>query len=421
MSPRSLPPCPSLEHLQKQAKALLKAVNEGDRDAASKFRRSRPALAKASDTEIATARLSLRDAQAAIAREYGFDRWPDLKKRVTELSQSELVEVETMESAIYTPESYTERIRQELGNCLIETNLSQGEKSEGKVRDRYDLGDRIVLITTDRQSAFDRVLAAIPFKGQVLNMTSAWWFEQTRHIVPNQVSSIPDPNVTIAKKCTVFPIEFVVRGYITGTTNTSLWTVYQSGQRRYCGIDLPDGLVKNQKLPTNYLTPTTKAEDHDRPISPDEIVSENWMTADDWEQCSRIAQELFAFGQAEAAERGLILVDTKYEMGRDETGEILLIDEIHTPDSSRYWTADSYQQRMREGREPDNVDKEFLRLWFTENCNPYEDEVLPPAPDDLVIELSRRYIYLYETITGRSFEFPEADQPIEARLESNLE
>ena len=154
-----------------------------------------------------------------------------------------------MENAIYTPEGYADRIRQQLGNCLIETNISQGEKFIGKVRDRYDIGDRMVLITTDRQSAFDRVLAAIPFKGQVLNMTSAWWFEQTRHIVPNQVLSIPDPNVTIAKKCTVFPIEFVVRGYITGTTNTSLWTVYQSGQRRYCGHDLPDGLMKNQKLP----------------------------------------------------------------------------------------------------------------------------------------------------------------------------
>ena len=326
-----------------------------------------------------------------------------------------------MENAIYTPEGYTDRIRQELGNCLIETNLSQGEKFIGKARDRYDLGDRMVLIATDRQSAFDRVLAAIPFKGQALNLTSAWWFEQTRHIVPNQVLSIPDPNVTIAKKCTAFPIEFVVRGYITGSTNTSLWMVYQSGQRDYSGNDLPDGLMKNQKLPTNYLTPTTKEEDHDRPISPDEIVSENWMTADDWEQCSRIAQELFAFGQAKAAERGLILVDTKYEMGRDETGEILLIDEIHTSDSSRYWIADSYQQRMLEGQEPDNVDREFLRLWFRENCNPYEDEVLPPAPDDLVIELSRRHIYLYEKITGRSFEFPEADQPIETRLESNLD
>ena len=420
MRPRSLPLRPSLEHLQKQAKALLKAVNAGDRDAALQFRTSRPALAKASDTEIATAKLSLRDAQAAIAREYGFEKWSDLKKRVTELSQSDLVEVETMENAIYTPESYTDRIRQGLGNCLVETNISRGEKIVNKVRDRHDLGDRVVLITTDRQSAFDRVLAAVPFKGQALNLTSAWWFEQTRHIVPNQVLSIPDPNVTIAEKCTVFPIEFVVRGYISGTTSTSLWTIYNSGRRQYCGIDLPDGLVKNQKLPRNILTPTTKG-DHDRPISPDEIVSENWMTADEWEQCSRIAQELFGFGQAKAAEHGLILVDTKYEMGRDKNGEILLVDEIHTPDSSRYWVADTYQQCMREGQEPDNVDKEFLRLWFMENCNPYEDEVLPAAPDDLVVELSRRYIYLYEKITGRSFEFPGADQPIETRLASNLQ
>ena len=420
MRPRSLPLRPSLEHLQKQAKALLKAVNAGDRDAAAQFRTSRPALAKASDAEIATAKLSLRDAQAAIAREYGFETWSDLKKRVTELSRSDRVEVKKTEDAIYTSESYADRIRKELGNCLIETTISQGAKSIGKVRDRYDLGDRLALITTDRQSAFDRVLAAVPFKGQALNLTSAWWFDQTRHIVPNQVLSIPDPNVTIAEKCTVFPIEFVVRGYITGTTSTALWTVYQSGRRQYCGIDLPDGLVKNQKLATNILTPTTKGV-HDRPISPDEIVSENWMTADEWEQCSRIALELFAFGQAKAAEHGLILVDTKYEMGRDKNGEILLVDEIHTPDSSRFWVADTYQQRMREGQEPDNVDKEFLRLWFTENCDPYEDEVLPAAPDDLVVELSRRYIYLYEKITGRSFEFPEADQPIESRLASNLQ
>ncbi len=420
MRPRSLPLRPSLEHLQKQAKALLRAVSAGDRDAAAQFRTSRPALGTASDAEIATAKLSLRDAQAAIAREYGFETWSDLKKRVTELSQSDLVEVETMENAICTSASYADRIRRELCNCLIETTISQGAKSTGKVRDRYDLGDRLALITTDRQSAFDRVLAAVPFKGQALNLTSAWWFDQTRHIVPNQVLSIPDPNVTIAEKCTVFPIEFVVRGYITGTTSTALWTVYQSGRRQYCGIDLPDGLVKNQKLATNILTPTTKGV-HDRPISPDEIVSENWMTADEWDQCSRIALELFAFGQAKAAEHGLILVDTKYEMGRDKNGEILLVDEIHTPDSSRFWVADTYQQRMREGQEPDNVDKEFLRLWFTENCDPYEDEVLPAAPDDLVVELSRRYIYLYEKITGRSFEFPEADQPIESRLASNLQ
>lgn len=326
-----------------------------------------------------------------------------------------------MANSIDTPAEYTDRIKNELKNCLVETGLTRGEKYEGKVRDRYDLGDKMVLITTDRQSAFDRVLAAIPFKGQVLNTTSAWWFEQTKHIVPNHVLSIPDPNVTLAKKCDVFPIEFVVRGYITGTTSTSLWTVYKDGQRHYCGNDLPEGLVKNQKLAMNLLTPTTKEVEHDRPISPAEIVSENWMSVEDWEHCSRIAQQLFDFGQKKAAEHGLILVDTKYEMGKDEDGNICLIDEIHTPDSSRYWIAGSYEERMKAGNEPENVDKEFLRLWFKDNCDPYNDETLPAAPDDLVIELSRRYIYLFEKITGRSFEFPEAGKPISDRLLSNLE
>ncbi|MDG2308565.1 MAG: phosphoribosylaminoimidazolesuccinocarboxamide synthase [Candidatus Binatia bacterium] len=326
-----------------------------------------------------------------------------------------------MANSINTPAGYTDRIRSELKNCLVETSLSSGEKYEGKVRDRYDLGDKMALITTDRQSAFDRVLAAIPFKGQVLNTTSAWWFEQTEHIVPNQVISIPDPNVTIAKKCDVFPIEFVVRGYITGTTSTSLWTVYDSGQRHYCGNDLPEDLVKNQKLALNLLTPTTKEEDHDRPISPADIISEEWMSIEDWEKCARIAHQLFSFGQEKAAQHGLILVDTKYEMGRDPDGNVCLIDEIHTPDSSRYWIADSYESRMKNGEEPENVDKEFLRLWFKDNCDPYKDETLPAAPEELVVELSRRYIYLYERITGRTFEFPEAGKSIQKRMSANLE
>tara|TARA_Y100001936_G_scaffold253252_1_gene316803 strand:+ start:2905 stop:3888 length:984 start_codon:yes stop_codon:yes gene_type:complete len=324
-----------------------------------------------------------------------------------------------LQSAIQIPTDYTERIRRQLNNCLIETNLPHANKSQEKVRDRYDLGDRLALITTDRQSAFDRVLASVPFKGQVLNLTSAWWFEQTRHIVPNHIVSIPDPNVTVAKKCEVFPIEFVMRGYITGTTSTSLWTVYQSGSRNYCGNELPEGLVKNQKLPENIITPTTKGKE-DRPISPGAIVSEHWMTEDDWEQCSRIAKEIFAFGQAKAAENGLILADTKYEMGKDENGEITLIDEIHTPDSSRYWIVDSYEERTQSGQEPENVDKEFLRIWFSENSDPYNDEVLPAAPDDLVIELSQRYIFLYEKITGNKFEFPNADQSVVERLATNL-
>lgn len=310
----------------------------------------------------------------------------------------------------------TDKIRAALPFCLTETNLSVGTKYQGKVRDTYDLGDKLILITTDRQSAFDRVLASVPFKGQVLNLTSAWWFEKTEHIIPNHVLAIPDPNVTIAKKCQVFPIEFVVRGYITGTTSTSLWTQYHNGVRDYCGNQLPEGLVKNQRLETPLLTPTTKEAHHDRPISPEEIIAEGWMSADDWEFASHAALKLFAFGVETAAKHGLILVDTKYEMGKDLDGNIVLIDEIHTPDSSRYWLADSYQERFAMRQEPQNIDKEFLRLWFINQCDPYNDAVLPKAPDELIITLAERYIQLYEMITGHSFTFPDKWMPAEQRI-----
>ena len=323
-------------------------------------------------------------------------------------------------NAIKSTEHYKARIKSEINNTLTETNLQAGDKRTGKVRDQYDLGDKIALITTDRQSAFDRVLASIPFKGQVLNLTSAWWFEQTKHIIDNQVIDIPDPNVTLAKKCKVFPIEFVVRGYITGSTSTSLWTVYNNGSRDYCGNALEEGLVKNQKLEANMLTPTTKEVDHDRPISPEDIVKEGWMNQEDWDYCSGKALELFSFGQEKAAANGMILVDTKYEMGRDSDGNIVLIDEIHTPDSSRYWIADTYDERMNAGEEPQNIDKEFLRLWFMDNCDPYNDEVLPEAPNELVTELSSRYIYLYETITGGLFPFPDSGKTIGDRIAENL-
>ena len=315
---------------------------------------------------------------------------------------------------------YKDRISAELDNTLTETDLNSISKKKGKVRDQYDLGKSLALITTDRQSAFDRVLAAIPFKGQVLNLASAWWFEETKHIIKNHVIDVTDPNVIIAKKCKVFPIEFVVRGYITGSTSTSLWTVYNNGDRKYCGNTLPEGLKKNQKLEENMLTPTTKEEDHDRPISPSDIVSENWMTQEDWDYCSKKALQLFEFGQKKAAEHGMILVDTKYEMGKDEDGNILLIDEIHTPDSSRYWIAGSYEDRIAQGKEPQNIDKEFLRLWFVDNCDPYNDKELPPAPDELVIELSSRYIYLYETITGSVFPFPDKGKEVTERIKENL-
>ena len=323
-------------------------------------------------------------------------------------------------NAIESTEQYKERIKADLNNTLTETSLPSGSKRTGKVRDQYDLGNKVALITTDRQSAFDRVLASVPFKGQVLNLTSAWWFEQTKDIIPNHVIDIPDPNVTLAKKCVVFPIEFVVRGYITGSTSTALWTVYNNGDREYCGNTLPEGLVKNQKLEANMLTPTTKEEHHDRPIAPDEIVSEGWMTKKDWDYCSYKAQELFSFGQKKAAENGMILVDTKYEMGRDADGTIRLIDEIHTPDSSRYWIAETYDERMAVGENPQNIDKEFLRLWFVDNCDPYNDETLPDAPEELVAELSGRYIYLYETIAGVAFPFPSVGKPVLERINENL-
>ena len=304
-------------------------------------------------------------------------------------------------------------------HCLTATDLPLQAKYPGKVRDTYDLGDgRLLLVTTDRQSGFDRLLGAIPYKGQVLNRTSLYWFEQTRGIVGNHVISSPHANALIARKCTVMPIEFVVRGYLTGSTDTSIWTQYQKGVRTYCGHALPEGMKKNEPLPKNLVTPTTKEKEHDRPITGEEIVAEGWMTAQQWEFAAAKTLELFAFGQKVAAERGLILADTKYEFGVSSDGEVLLIDEIHTPDSSRYWLADSYAERLAAGQEPNMIDKEFFRLWFRERCDPYKDAVLPIPPDDLIVELAARYIQLFEKITGTTFE-PDL-RPLETTVLASL-
>jgi len=319
-----------------------------------------------------------------------------------------------------TTKDYSAQIRQGLRLRLDETQLPSGKKYQGKVRDTYDLGDQLLLITTDRLSAFDRHLASVPFKGQALNLISAWWFEKTKHLVPNHVLAIPDPQVTLAKKCKVFPIEFVVRGYITGTTSTSLWTQYNKGVRNYCGLSLPEGLRKNQKLEQPLLTPTTK-EAQDRPISPREIIEEGWMSAADWEQAAALALRLFHYGVEVAAQQGLILVDTKYEMGKDAQGNIVLVDEIHTPDSSRYWLAPSYAERFAQQQEPENIDKEFLRLWFTKNCDPYQDKVLPQAPEELLVTLSARYIQLFEMITATPFVFPDMQNTAHDRILANLQ
>lgn len=315
---------------------------------------------------------------------------------------------------------YNSKIEAALDHCLNQTNLPWASKSEGKVRDAYDLGEEVLLVTTDRLTAFDRHLALIPYKGQVLNLISAWWFEQTASVVPNHLIAVPDPNAVIAKKCKVFPIEFVVRGYITGTTSTSLWTQYQNGSRNYCGIAFPDGLTKNEQLAVPVITPTTKEKIHDRPITPAEIVSEGWMSEEDWLEASALAIKLYKKGVEIAEKHKLILVDTKYEFGRDKEGNILVVDEIHTPDSSRYWLANSYQERFSAGLEPENIDKEFLRLWFAKHCDPYNDEVLPQAPKELIIELSSRYIQLYEMITGKDFQFNDSKETTEARIKQNM-
>ena len=255
----------------------------------------------------------------------------------------------------------------------------------GKVRDNYDLPDgRRVLITTDRLSAFDRILCAVPFKGEVLTQTARYWFEATSDICPNHVLAYPDPNVVIARRLDILPVEIVVRGFLAGTTGTSILPMYKAGQREMYGIRLPDGLRDNQMLPTPIITPTSKEFDggHDAPLTPDDILSSGLLTEAQWEQLSIYALALFARGQSMAAERGLILVDTKYEFGTDADGRIVLADEIHTPDSSRYWKAESYPERFEAGAKPESFDKDFVRNWVAARCDPYKDPIpeIPPGP-----------------------------------------
>ncbi|HEY4513214.1 MAG TPA: phosphoribosylaminoimidazolesuccinocarboxamide synthase [Candidatus Paceibacterota bacterium] len=314
----------------------------------------------------------------------------------------------------------TEKIKEHIDDVLVETNFPQlGEKKIGKVRDIYIAPGHITLISTDRHTSFDRKIAEVPFKGEILNQISLFWFNETKDIIQNHVISTPDPNVVVAKKCKVIPTEMVVRGYITGSTNTSLWTLYKDGQRDFGNFVLPEGIKKNQKLDKPVLTPTTKSDEHDRPITPKEIVSENIVSEDLWNEMAEKATKIFTRGQEIALSKGLILVDTKYEFGIDSDGKLILIDEIHTPDSSRYWKASSYNERFDKGEEPEYFDKEFLRLWFKENCDPYKDEVLPKAPPELVAELSRRYIEIYETITGKPFAH-DFSQSTLARITNNL-
>ena len=292
----------------------------------------------------------------------------------------------------------------------------------GKVRDNYDLPDgRRIVIATDRLSAFDRILTAIPCKGQALTQIARFWFDATSDICPNHVLDYPDPNVVVCRRLDMLSVEVVVRDYLTGSTATSIWPMYKAGRREIYGICFPDGMRENQKLPATIVTPTTKAGDgsHDEPLTADEITSRGLLTSEQWETVSQLALALFARGRAIAAERGLMLVDTKYEFGFDAAGRIILADEIHTPDSSRYWIRDSYGRRFADGEPPETLDKDFLRRWVTARCDPYYDP-LPEIPADVILETARIYIDAFETITGQNFAMPPAEIPVLERIRANL-
>ena len=290
----------------------------------------------------------------------------------------------------------------------------------GKVRAIYDLGDRLLFVATDRLTGLDRFLTLIPAKGAVLTGISRWWFERTGSLVPNHYLGCPHPNATLVRKCRMLPVEFVVRAYLTGSTSTAVWTHYQQGARIYCGNRLPEGLRKNDPLPEPILTPTTKSEEHDEPIAPDQIIARSLLTPDEWEQASAAALTLFRAGQATAAERGMILVDTKYEFGVSSDGAVLVADEVHTPDSSRYWIASSYPERHAAGAEPESIDKEFIRLWYRDHCDPYHDPELPEAPSALRLELAARYLRLYQILTGEALPLPKQGEHPQQSLSAVL-
>src|SRR5262245_18925150 len=308
-----------------------------------------------------------------------------------------------------------------LPNALKETNLPFPNKTSGKVRDWYDLSDgKRLIITTDRLSAFDKILAAVPYKGQVLNQLSAWWFEQTRDIVPNHLVSLPDPNAAIVNVADPFLVEVIVRGYITGVTSTALWYRYSLGERDIYGYQFPEGLKKNAILPEPIITPTTKGgvTGHDERLTCAEVVEKGLLDKQTWDQIQSAALAIFKRGQEIANQAGMILVETKYEFGRTSDGSVVLIDEVHTPDSSRFWKADSYEEHFAAGKDPENFDKEFVRIAYAEKEYRGDGEA-PLMPDDLWALASERYITIYELLTGKNFE--AGAYPIEQRLIKNLE
>lgn len=311
-------------------------------------------------------------------------------------------------------------LRHQCDRTVAETDFQGlGERIVGKVRDCYVEADRRTIVATDRISAFDVVIGTVPFKGQVLNQLAAFWFEKTRGLAPNHLLEVPDPCVSVARECQLLPVEFVYRGYLTGVSKTSIWIAYERGERRYCGHDLPDGMRKHQQLQEPLLTPTTKAElgAHDALISREELIESEVISAEHYDAAAEIGSRLFEYGQSWARNRGLILVDTKYEMGLDAAGNITVIDEIHTPDSSRYWYVERYEQATADGTDPPALDKEYVRRWLDEQG--WRGEGRPPSlPDDVRCEAARRYIEAYERITGLEFE-PSTEDP-SGRIRRNL-
>lgn len=303
---------------------------------------------------------------------------------------------------------------------LAETDFrGLGERVVGKVRDSYVAGGRRTLVATDRVSCFDRVVGTIPVKGQLLNQMAAFWFEQTKAIAKNHLISVPDPCVSIVRECRSLPVEFVMRGYLTGTTSTSIWTAYARGERRYCGHALPDGLQRHERLPEPLLTPTTKALHgaHDELTSRAELLARGTLSEGLFDEASALVHRLFAEGTRHAAKQGLILVDTKYELGLDDAGELVVIDEIHTPDSSRYWRADGYLPALARGESPPAIDKEYVRLWLAEQG--YRGEGKPPElPLEVRVEAATRYIDAFEQVTGRAF-VADLEEPT-LRIRRNL-
>jgi phosphoribosylaminoimidazole-succinocarboxamide synthase len=292
----------------------------------------------------------------------------------------------------------------------------------GKVRDNYDLPDgRRIIIATDRLSAFDRIITAIPFKGQVLTQIARYWFENTRDICPNHVIDYPDPNVVVCRRLDIMPVEIVVRDYLAGTTSTSILSMYRAGRRDMYGHRFPDGMRENEKLPEPIITPTTKAFDggHDEELTQDAILGRRLLTEAQWRTVTSYALALFARGREIAGRRSLILADTKYEFGLDQDGSIVLADEIHTPDSSRYWRADSYGERFAQGEKPESFDKDFVRSWVNARCDPYKDAI-PVIPRDIVLEAARVYIDVFETITGQGFPLPAEPIAVLDRIRRHL-